>query len=182
MVFRTVAFLVQNTIVSGKFYFAWNVCRDVVYKYKEEEGAKNWALGDSRCATGMLSDFTCSKITNCERSYRKPCIQFVRFPVPIILLSFAISLLWHTESNALEKSSSIKSVCERLLIERARSCTTSVSYVVDSPFRNPCWLGDKVHLDSRNNVICFRMMCSSILHDVLVNESGLQLDLRCRLF
>lgn len=96
-----------------------------------------WGTPD---VTGMLSECTFSKITNCERPYKKSSIQFVRFPVPSILLSSAFNFLWHTESNAFEKSSSIKSVCERLLIEKARSCTTSVSYVaVDSPFLNPCW-------------------------------------------
>lgn len=57
----------------------------------------------------------------------------------------------------------------------ARSCITSVNCVmVDKPWRKPCWLLDRMPSCSRKTVKCYRMICSSSLHAVLVSDIGLK--------
>lgn len=52
---------------------------------------------------------------------KKSSIERVSNPSPIIFRSFAFNLLWHTVSNALEKSSNTISVFVHLFIDSAKS-------------------------------------------------------------
>lgn len=91
-------------------------------------------------------------------------------PSAIVNWSFLIIFGWDTLVNDLEKSSRIRSMCIWRSIHEDRSGISSISAVtVDSPRRNPCGKCDKTCLCSKHRDECLRMICSKILHTVLVN-------------
>ena len=47
-VFFILNFTIANTVISKKSYFRFNICWDVIYVQREQQGTKNGALGDTR--------------------------------------------------------------------------------------------------------------------------------------
>ena len=140
---------------------------------QEKKGPEYCCLWYSRVDCSFFGFFSTNN--NLRFSFgRKFFSQLLIEPLTLYSSSLLSNLLCGTVSKAFEKSRIATSVCMAASCDFRKSCNRTNSWVSQEwPDLNP-WLSDvRTLYFSRCFNMCLQMMCSSSLHGIDVNDTGL---------
>ena len=164
-------FTIANTVISKKSYFRLNIWWDVIYIQREQQGAKNGALGDTRQNRSPIRFYSIYNNSLLSEA-KKRIYPFQCLATSFIAKQFAfkefmrvcIKCLFKIKYECVNLSSIVQDFCP-IIYYRSQLSFTTMSFPA-------CCLSDRSLYSSRWAMIFEHTMCSSNLQGTQVKETG----------
>ena len=164
-------FTIANTVISKTSYFRLNIWWDVIYVQREQQGAKNGALGDTRQNRSPIRFYSIYNNSLLSEA-KKRIYPFQCLATSFIAKQFAfkefmrvcIKCLFKIKYECVNQSSIVQDFSP-IIYYRSQLSFTTMSFPA-------CCLSDRSLYSSRWAMIFEHTMCSSNLQGTQVKETG----------